>query len=74
MYESALGALGTPAARTLMIGDRIDTDMAGAHHAGMITALVLSGATDDATARAATTKVDAMYFGLEQLVAAWSAA
>ncbi len=74
MYESALRAVGTPPARTLMIGDRIDTDMTGARRAGMITALVLSGATDDAAAKAAILVPDATYAGLETLVAAWAAA
>jgi 4-nitrophenyl phosphatase len=74
MYETALRAVGTPPARTLMIGDRIDTDMTGARRAGMMTALVLSGATDDAAASAATLALDAIYPGLERLVAAWAAA
>jgi ribonucleotide monophosphatase NagD (HAD superfamily) len=73
MYESALRAVGTAPARTLMIGDRIDTDMTGARRAGMMTALVLSGATDDAAASAATLVPDAIYRGLDTLVAAWAA-
>ena len=72
MYESALRAVGTAPARTLMIGDRIDTDMTGARRAGMMTALVLSGATDDAAASAATLVPDAIYPGLDTLVAAWA--
>ena len=74
MYESALRTLGTPAGRTLMIGDRIDTDITGARRAGMVTALVLSGATDGASASASTLAPDAVYPGLADLVAAWATA
>lgn len=42
-YEVALGRLGLPAAECLMIGDRLDTDIAGAARAGVPTALVLTG-------------------------------
>ncbi len=74
MFASALRVLGTAPDRTLMLGDRIDTDMTGAHRAGMMTALFLSGATDDAAARASTVALDAVYASLEPFVAAWNAA
>ena len=43
MFESAVRALGTEPAQTLMIGDRLDTDILGARSAGLQTALVLTG-------------------------------
>lgn len=43
MYEAALALLGKPAAHTLMIGDRLDTDISGAAALGLATALVLTG-------------------------------
>lgn len=43
MFEAALEVLGTTAAETLMIGDRLDTDISGARLAGLQTALVLTG-------------------------------
>ena len=43
MFEAALDVLGTAPADTLMIGDRLDTDIAGAQQAGLQTALVLTG-------------------------------
>lgn len=43
MFHAALERLGTPAENTLMIGDRLDTDILGAQRVGMRTALVLSG-------------------------------
>lgn len=43
MYEMAADALGLPPARVLAIGDRLETDIAGAHAAGTAGALVLTG-------------------------------
>jgi 4-nitrophenyl phosphatase len=43
MFEEASAALGVPLDRTLMIGDRLDTDIAGAVKLGLQTALVLTG-------------------------------
>lgn len=43
MYQAALHRLGTTPEETLMIGDRLETDIAGAQNLGCPTALVLSG-------------------------------
>jgi 4-nitrophenyl phosphatase len=43
LFKAALRALNTPAERTLMIGDRLNTDIAGAKPLGLRTALVLTG-------------------------------
>lgn len=43
MFESALKRLGTTPERTLMLGDRLNTDIAGANAIGMRTALLLTG-------------------------------
>jgi glycerol-1-phosphatase len=51
MYEAARDRLGE--GRCLAVGDRLDVDVAGARHAGMDSALVLSGATTKAEADAA---------------------
>ncbi|HZD55900.1 MAG TPA: HAD-IIA family hydrolase [Anaerolineales bacterium] len=51
MYRVALERLGTPIERTLVIGDRVETDIAGGQALGCPTALVLSGATDHDRAR-----------------------
>lgn len=48
LFRTALERLGP--GRALMVGDRLDTDVAGAHAAGLDAALVLSGITDRATA------------------------
>lgn len=53
-FEVALDVLGMPANRVLMIGDRLETDIAGAAAAGLDSALVLTGVhgTEDARASA----------------------
>ena len=43
LYELATQVLGTSAATTLAIGDRLDTDIVGAQRAGMDSAWVLTG-------------------------------
>lgn len=45
IVSAALRRLGTPAARTAMIGDQLDTDMAMARRTGLVGVLVLSGET-----------------------------
>lgn len=51
MYRVALERLGTSMEETLVVGDRVETDIAGGQALGCPTALVLSGATDDDRAR-----------------------
>lgn len=45
MASAALAQLGLPAARCLMTGDRLETDILMGQHAGIDTAFVLSGAS-----------------------------
>jgi HAD superfamily hydrolase (TIGR01450 family) len=54
MYEAARDRLGP--GRALVVGDRLDVDVAGARRAGMDSALVLTGATSRAEAAAADPK------------------
>jgi len=51
MYHVALDRLKSSPESTLVVGDRLETDIAGAQSIGCRTALVLSGVTDEATAR-----------------------
>lgn len=44
LFELARARLGTPAKETLVCGDRLDTDIAGANAAGLDSLFVLSGA------------------------------
>lgn len=43
LYRLSLDRLGTQAARTLAVGDRLDTDIAGAEAAGVDSAWILTG-------------------------------
>ncbi len=45
MYRIALERLGTTPGQTLVVGDRLETDIAGAQALGCLTGLVLSGVT-----------------------------
>jgi HAD superfamily hydrolase (TIGR01450 family) len=52
LFETALERLGG-AGRALMVGDRLDSDLAGAHAAGLDCAIVLTGASSREDAEAA---------------------
>jgi len=43
MFEQALNVLGTPADLTAMLGDRLETDIAGGQRAGLLTIAVATG-------------------------------
>jgi len=45
MYKAALARLGTSPEETLVVGDRLETDILGAQNTGCPSALVLSGVT-----------------------------
>jgi 4-nitrophenyl phosphatase len=72
MFESALRVLGTTPEQTVMIGDRLDTDIAGGRAAGCRTVLVLSGATEARALAESGVRPDAVYSGLAELVRNWS--
>jgi ribonucleotide monophosphatase NagD (HAD superfamily) len=52
LLDSALAALGVAGADALMIGDRVDTDIAAGQAAGCKTALVLTGVSSEQAGRA----------------------
>lgn len=71
MFQAALGALGTAPGVTLMIGDRLNTDIAGAQVAGLKTALVLTGVSSAAEVAASHVQPDGVFAHLPALQAAW---
>jgi 4-nitrophenyl phosphatase len=73
MFTVALERLGTTADQTLMIGDRLETDILGAQRAGLPTALVLTGITTAEEARVAAIQADGVYDSLATLHAGWAA-
>jgi 4-nitrophenyl phosphatase len=71
MFYVAAGLLGAQPAATLVIGDRLDTDIAGARAAEMPSALVLTGVSTEAEALAGPTRPNAIFADLPALLAAW---
>lgn len=71
MYEEALRRMDATPETTAMIGDRLDTDIAGASRAGLTTVLVLSGiATQDKLA-ASSIKPDLVCADVGALLTQW---
>lgn len=64
----ALERLGLPAGSVVMVGDRLLTDVAMAHMAGMIGALVLTGATSPADLSDAAVVPDLVIERLDHLI------
>lgn len=58
MYQAALERMGVSAKNTLVVGDRLETDIVGGQQLGCLTALVLSGVTSLEAARSWQPKPD----------------
>jgi 4-nitrophenyl phosphatase len=71
LYEQALARLGTTPETTLVIGDRLDTDILGGIRLGMPSALVLSGVSDAETLRTSPIRPDHVFADLLELVRVW---
>lgn len=69
MFRAAINRLGVTPLQTLMIGDRLDTDILGAQQAGLRTALVLTGVSRAEEIGPITP--DGVYSDLAVLHAAW---
>jgi len=68
MLEVALEVLGLPAAETVIVGDRIETDVTMGKALGLGTVLVLSGVTDPADPRIADLKPDHVLRSIRDLL------
>jgi 4-nitrophenyl phosphatase len=71
MLQAAIEILGADAQRTLVIGDRLDTDIAGAAAAGLASALVLTGVTTREDLAHSALQPNVVFPGLPELVAAF---
>jgi len=71
MFQTAIEILGAEPDRTLTIGDRLDTDIAGAAAAGLASALVLTGVATRAQLVQSTLQPGMVFAGLPELVATW---
>ena len=58
LFQLAMQRMGVSPAETLVVGDRLETDILGGQNAGCKTALVLSGVTERAQAESWLPKVD----------------
>lgn len=72
MFEAALRQLQAAPEETLMIGDRIGTDIEGARALGIRTALVMTGVEDEASLSASQVQPDCVFEGLPDLLAAFT--
>ena len=69
LLDASMARLGVGPAESVMIGDRLDTDILAGQRAGMLTVLVLTGVSTRAEATAALTPPDLVIDDLTSLVA-----
>jgi 4-nitrophenyl phosphatase len=74
MFRVALDLLQCAPEHTLMIGDRLDTDIAGAQNTGLRGILVLTGVTTHEELETSPHRPDAVFEDLPELLAAWQTA
>jgi ribonucleotide monophosphatase NagD (HAD superfamily) len=68
ILQVALERMGLPAARCMMSGDRLETDMRMGHAAGMATTLVLTGVTPRALAEQTTPRPNLILENIGELI------
>lgn len=68
LFELARERLGTSLEQTMVVGDRLETDIAGGQAAGMPTTLVLSGISNREQAERWMPKVDIIAENLSDLL------
>jgi 4-nitrophenyl phosphatase len=74
MFQVAVDMLGGKPDTTLVIGDRLDTDIGGAINAGLPSLMVLTGVSTRAEAEVGPIRPDVIYNDLPTLLADWQAA
>jgi 4-nitrophenyl phosphatase len=73
LFLASISILGAAPEQTLTVGDRLDTDIAGARNAGLASALVLTGVSTRDSLETSTVQPDAVFDDLPALAAAWRA-
>lgn len=74
MYEIAMHRICAIPEQTLMIGDRLETDILGGQRAELTTALMLTGVTSPEQAQTSDIQADDVFDSLVELTSAWAAA
>jgi glycerol 3-phosphatase-2 len=69
MFRVVLELVGGDPRRAVVVGDRLDSDIAGGHRAGLATVLVLTGSSTEAEAAVASPAPDFVVPDLEGLLA-----
>jgi 4-nitrophenyl phosphatase len=73
LFELALTQLDSLPRQTVMLGDRLDTDILGAQRAGLKTILIKTGVDNEDSISQKGIQPDAVFNGLEELVQTWRA-
>ncbi len=71
LFEASLRRLKTSPEKTLMIGDRLSTDILGAQRLGLRTAMMLTGVSTREDIITSGIQPDAVFEDLNALIAAW---
>lgn len=64
LLDAAVTSMGVPAAGCVMVGDRLDTDIAAGHASGMLTVLVLTGVSQREEIASVAVKPDLVFTDL----------
>lgn len=73
LYEQSIARMGVAPETTLVIGDRLDTDILGGLRLGLPTAMLLSGINSAEDVRRSPIHPDLVFDNLEALTLAWRA-
>jgi 4-nitrophenyl phosphatase len=74
MFDLAIEALGVERGETVMLGDRLDTDIEGAHRAGVRSIMVLTGVSTRADLEGSAVQPALVVDDLSELMTRWTAA
>jgi len=72
IFDLALARMGVGKEGATVIGDRLETDILGGQRTGLITILVLSGATSQQELDNSSNKPDLVFENVRQLYEVWS--
>ncbi|MDM8527138.1 HAD-IIA family hydrolase [Anaerolineales bacterium HSG24] len=71
MFDIAVQKMGSIPSQTMMIGDRLETDILGGQQAGLKTLLVTSGVDNEQSIASKGIKPDIILSGIAELVEVW---